>query len=260
MLKNLVFVSALSVASTVTAAQPPSQEALIATLRTGTPTERAAAVDQVAQIPPDQRGTPLWLALVDELQRLTKESEARDDMSASGKELPALGVLGGVPGYLLDLITVVGEWRDLRVLPALISAPGGGTIITEPIVRFGDIAVARHGHASHFAESIVALKMLMTGLATPPYNISPANLSAESRSGILQLAQDLLRPKGTLWPHLAIVASLALTTGDPELRRQVELLAKEPGVVSKVTGLIDAHSIDLIQHGIAAQLNEHPQR
>jgi hypothetical protein len=256
---------ALSLASTVTA-QPPSQEGLIATLRTGTPTERAAAVDQVAQIPPDQRGTRLWLALVDELQRLTKESEARDDVLASGKELPPLGVLGGVPGYLLDLITVVGEWRDLRVLPALISAPGGGMIVTEPIVRFGDIAVpslieaARHGHASHFAESIFALKMLITGLTTPPYNIPPANLSAESRSGILRLAQDLLRPKATWWPHLPIVASLALTTGNSELRRQVELLAKEPGVVSQVTGLIDAHSIDLIQHGIAAQLNEHPQR
>jgi hypothetical protein len=266
MLKTLVaLVGALSLASTV-AAQPRSQEELIATLRTGTPAERDAALDQVALIPPDQRGTALWLTLVNELQRLTKEDEAREDAVASGRELPAQGPLGGVPGYLRDLITVVGEWRDPRVIPALISAPGGGMIITEPIVRFGDVAVpslietARHGHASHFAGSMLALEMLMTGRTTPPYNIPPAALSPESRNGILRLAQDLLRPKATPWPHLPIVASLALTTGDPELRRQVELLAREPGVVSQVTGLIDAHSIDLIQHGIAARVKEHPQR
>jgi hypothetical protein len=266
MLKDLVaFAGALSLASTVTA-QIPSQEELISTLRAGAPTARAAAIDRVARIPPDQRGEDLWLALVDELQRLTRENDARDDLTAAGKEVPASGVLGGVEGYLPDLITVVGEWRDVRVLPALISAPGGGMIITEPILRFGDTAVpllidaARRGRRSQLGGSLLALQWLTEGFTNVAYNIPPANLSPQNREAILQLARDLLRPKAVSWSALPTVAALALATKDPDLTQQVELLAREPGLVSQVTGLVDAQSIDLIRNGIAARVKAHNDR
>jgi len=257
MLKHVVMLMA-------SLAQAPLQQDLITSLQTGTPAAREAAVRQATQIPLEERETDLWMALVNELQRVSKESEARDDLAAAGQPIAPSGRLGGgSEEYLPNLIGAVGQWRDLRALPALISAAGGGMIITEPIVRFGDAAVpslveaARHGHRSHRAGSLLALQYMLEGNQIAQHNIPPANLSPESRAAILQLARDLLRPKAANWSELPTVAGLALATADPQLRRQVELLAAEPGIVSEVTGLVDAQSIDLVQHGIAARLKKH---
>lgn len=264
MLKNLTaFIAILSLAAAA-AAQQRSQADLVATLRSGTPTEREAAIDRAAEIPPDERDTALWLALVHELERVSRESEAREDALAAGKESPTHGRLGGAGAhYVPDLIGVVAEWKDIRVLPALIAAPADGMIVTEPIVKFGDAAVpslldaVRRGRRSNVGGALLALQYLLEGMHIAPYNITPAELSSRNRNDIVRLARDLLRPKGAYWPHLPIVAGLALATGDADLRRQVELLASEPGIVSQVTGLVDAQSIDLVQHGIAARLKQH---
>jgi hypothetical protein len=263
MLKHSVMLMAsLSVASAV-AAQAPSQKDLIAGLGSETASVREATVRRIAQIPPDQREPDLWMALVNELQRISRESEARIDADAAGRPIPPSGRLGGgSDSYLPNLIGAVGQWRDIRALPALISAPGGGMIITEPIVRFGDAAVprlietARHGHRSHRVGSLLALQYLVEGKALAPYKIPPAALSPDNRDRILQLARELLRPKGTSPSELPIVAGLALATADPQLREQVELLAAEPGIVTQFTGLVDAEEIQRLQRAIGARLTQ----
>jgi hypothetical protein len=264
MLKQIVASVASLLVATSVAAQTPSQQDLIASLKSGSPSERETAVHQIAGVPPDQRQPELWLALVSELKSLTAEYQARDDAVATGQPLPTMGPVAGTSSeYLPALIGVVGQWRDPRVLPALIQAPGGGMIITEPILRFGDTAVpllidsARRGRRSQLGGSLLALQWLTEGFKNIAYNIPPANLSPQNREAILQLARDLLRPKAVNPSVLPTVAALALATNDPDLTQQVELLAENPGIVSQVTGVVDAQTIEVTQRGIAARLKIH---
>ena len=241
-------------------AQQPTQQDVARTLRNGALNDRHRAARDVLQIPPEQRDEGLWGALTDELQRVASESHARIDALNAGRDVPSLGEDHG--DYYRDLVEAVGQWPDRRALRPLISA-GGGMLATKGIVRFGEAAVpllieaARTGHTSEKGGALLALQILLEGFPVEPHNIPPTALSSPPREQILKLARELLRPGATEWRDLPMEAGLALATGDQALRDQVELLAREPGLVAQFTGAGDPNEITRVQNAIRARLDRH---
>jgi hypothetical protein len=136
-------------------------------------------------------------------------------------------------------------------------------LVVQGIVPFGERAVppliqaARTGHRGEQPAVVHTLQILLEGLPIEPYNIQPSPLSTGARQQILQLARDLLRPRPGVLRDLPTEADLALATGDVELRQQVELLAREPGLVAQFTGVGDANEIARLQRAIRVRLDRH---
>ena len=240
--------------------QQPTQQDLARTVQNGSLNARHQAARDALQIPPEQRDEALSVTLANELQRVASESHARSDALRAGRQVPSLGEDHG--DYYRDLVEAVSQWRDPRAIRPLISA-GGGMLATRGIVRFGEAGVpplieaARTGHSSEKGGTLLALQVLLEGFPVQPYNIPPTPLSPAARARILQLARDLLRPSASGSADLPLVAGLALATGDDALRGQVEMLAREPGVVAQLTGIGDANEIARLQNAIRARLDRH---
>jgi uncharacterized protein YfaS (alpha-2-macroglobulin family) len=91
--------------------------------------------------------------------------------------------------------------------------------------------------------------------------IEPAQLSAQSKQQIRDLARDLLKPRALKMPEatLHLVSRLALATGDPDLRKRVQTLADLPSELSDTTGITDANKLLQVQNSIRAALAQHKQ-
>jgi hypothetical protein len=87
--------------------------------------------------------------------------------------------------------------------------------------------------------------------------IAPAQLSTESKQQIRDLARDLLKPRTVLPGILQEVSSLALATGDPDLRQQVHTVVDFPTKFSDTTGITDVNRLLQAQNLIRAALGEH---
>ena len=254
----LFALSAITAQAAVQQATPPD---LARILGSGALNDRYQAARDVLQIPPEQRAEALWVALAGELQRVASESQARTDALIAGQQVPSLGEEHSE--YFAALIEAVSQWRDPRAIGPLISA-GSGMLATRGIVRFGDAAVpslidaARTSHRSQRGGVLLALQILLEGFTVGPY-IPPTPLSQTSREQILQLAHDLFHPGTTSLPDLPMAAGLALATDDETLRQQVELLAREPGVVAQWTGLGYPNEIARLQNAIRVRLDRHPR-
>jgi len=248
--------------SAVPAAQSQAQQDLVGIFRAGSLSDRYRAAQDVLQIPPGQRSEALWLALANELQRVASESHESTDALIAGRQLAPLGEEDSE--YYAELITAVADWRDPRALQPLISSVGRGMLVVQGIIPFGEVAVpplidaARAGPRGEQAAALGTLGILLEGFSRPPAPyFPPARISPSARQQILQLARDLLRPRPGVSRDLAVEAGLALATGDEELRQQVELLAREPGVVAQFTGLGDSTEIARIQNAIRFRLEQH---
>jgi hypothetical protein len=242
--------------------QSRTQQDLVGIFRAGSLSDRYQAAQDVLQIPPGQRSEALWLAIATELQRVGSESHERTDALVAGRQVPPLGEEHSE--YYAELITAVADWRDPRALQPLISSVGRGMLVVQGIIPFGEMAVpplieaARTGPRSEQAAALGTLGILLEGFSRPPAPyFPPAPLSSPARQQILQLACDLLRPRPGVQRDLTVEAGLALATGDEELRQQVELLAREPGVVAQFTGLGDSNEISRIQNAIRFRLEQH---
>ena len=252
---------ALSGMTVLAAAQQPTQEDFARILRSGALNDRHQAARDVLQMPPEQRGGALLAALANELQRVASESHARDDALNAGREVSSLGEDDS--DYYQNLVKVVSQWRDPRALEPLISSAGRGMLVIRGIVSFGEMAVpplidvARTGHRGERGGVLLTLQVLLEGSSIQPYNIPPTQLSPAAREQIVRFARDLLGPGAPGWRDLAMEAGLALATGDEDLRRQVELLASEPGLVAQSTGLGDPNEIARIQNAIRFRLDQH---
>ena len=169
----------------------------------------------------------------------------------------------GSSDYYQTLVAAVTQWQDPRALQPLISSAGRGMLVIRGIVPFGERAVApliqaaRTGHRGEQMGVLLTLQILLEGSRIEPYNIQPTPLSPAARQQIVQLARDLLRPRPGVWRDLPTEADLALATGDEELRQQVELLAREPGLIAQFTLAGDANEIARLQNAIRVRLDRH---
>jgi len=253
-----------------------NQPNLVRALQTGAFQERDGALEQVLEIPRAERSEQLWLALAAELEQEKAFSHqeletflATGDSSLTGD----CSLNGNFSAYLHHLIMAVAQWHDTRALPALISAASTGNDALEPIVQFGEAAVAplvsaaRQGHFSEQSSVLYALQLLVEGRSDIviagnilPARIAPAQLSTESKRQIRDLARDLLKPKAVKHSNvLYSVANLALATGDPDLRQQVQTLVDLPSQLSDTTGIKDANQLLQAHNLIRDALAEHKQ-
>jgi hypothetical protein len=253
------------------------QSTLVHALHSGTFQEREGALEQILEIPPGERTEQLWLALAGELEHEQAIEHRRlDGFLATGKQPTSDDVPGEhYSGFVNQLSSAVAQWHDTRALAALISAADRGNQVLIPIVQFGEVAVApliAAARQSHFFEQdsvLSALQLLLEGrpvIAMPGggtlanSGIVPAQLSPESKQQIRDLARDLLKPKAVeYFPTLARVANLALATGDPNLRQQVQVLVDLPSQLSDTTGVTDANQLLQAQNLIRATLAKHKQ-
>ena len=90
--------------------------------------------------------------------------------------------------------------------------------------------------------------------------IAPAQLSTESKQQIRDLARDLLTPKAVKYSNILYsVANLALATGDPDLRQQLQTLVDLPSQLSDTSGIKDANQLLQAHNLIRDDLAEHKQ-
>jgi len=247
-----------------------NQPNLVRALQTGTFQERDGALEQILEIPPAERSEQLWLALAAELEQEKAFSHQElETFLATGDS----SLNGNFSAYLHHLIMAVAQWHDTRALPALISAASTGNDALEPIVQFGEAAVAplvsaaRQGHFSEQSSVLYALQLLVEGRSDIviagnilPARIAPAQLSTESKQQIRDLARDLLKPKAVKYSNILYsVANLALATGDPDLHRQVQRLVDLPSQLSDTTGIKDANQLLQAHNLIRDALAEHKQ-
>jgi hypothetical protein len=248
-----------------------NQPDLVHALQTGTLQEREGALKQILEIPPGERSEQLWLALAAQLEaERAFVHQDLDTFRATGKT--ALPPGESYSGYLDPLMDAVSQWHDTRALPALVASASSGSNIIEPIVQFGEaavaplIAAARQGHFSEQDSVLWALQILLEGqsdiapggVLSPLGRIPPAPLSPQSRQQIRDLARDLLKPRVVPLPTITwpAVSCLALATGDPDLRQQVQMLADLPSELSNTTGITDANQLVQVQNSIRAALGE----
>jgi len=245
-----------------------NQPNLARALQTGAFQERDGALEQVLEIPPAERSEQLWLALAAELEqeKAFSHQELETFLATGDSSLD-----GNFSAYLHHLIMAVAQWHDTRALPALISAASNDAL--EPIVQFGEAAVAplvsaaRQGHFSEQSSVLYALQLLVEGRSDIVIagnilaaRIAPAQLSTESKQQIRDLARDLLKPKAVKYSNILYsVANLAVATGDPDLRQQVQTLVDLPSQLSDTTGIKDANQLLQAHNLIRNALAEHKQ-
>ena len=267
-----------------------NQADLIHALQTGTSLQqRKDALEQILQIPPAQRSEQLWLALADKLESESRLLHQETEALAAAVDAGTAPVVsderaeggGGYSEYLRELAEAVGQWHDTRALPALVDA--ASLVDRNVFLQFGDAAVAplvtgaRQGHWYEQSTVLFNLQTLLEGRPAIPTPVSPllgpvenpslfaaiepAQLSAQSKQQIRDLARDLLKPRALKMPEatLRLVSRLALATGDPDLRQRVQTLADLPSELSNTTGITDANKSLQVQNSIRAALAQHKQ-
>lgn len=268
-----------------------NQADLIHALQTGTSLQqRKDALGQILQIPPAQRSEQLWLALADKLESESRLLHQETEALAAAVDAGTAPVVSDEreedevgAEYLRELAEAVGQWHDTRALPALVDA--ASLVDRNVFLQFGDAAVAplvtgaRQGNWYEQSTVLFNLQTLLEGRPAIPTPVSPllgpvenpslfaaiepAQLSAQSKQQIRDLARDLLKPKA-LRSELVVVtlpqvSNIALATGDPDLRRQVQALADLPSELSNTTGITDANKLLQVQNSIRAALAQHKQ-
>jgi len=268
-----------------------NQADLIHALQTGTSLQqRKDALGQILQIPPAQRSEQLWLALADKLESESRLLHQKTEALATAVDPGTAPVVSDEreedevgAEYLRELAEAVGQWHDTRALPALVDA--ASLVDRNVFLQFGDAAVAplvtgaRQGHWYEQSTVLFNLQTLLEGRPAIPTPVSPllgpvenpslfaaiepAQLSAQSKQQIRDLARDLLKPKAFRSELVVVtlpqVSNIALATGDPDLRRQVQALADLPSELSNTTGITDANKLLQVQNSIRAALAQHKQ-
>src|SRR5215468_2663584 len=207
-----------------------NQADLIHALQTGTSLQqRKDALGQILQIPPAQRSEQLWLALADKLESESRLLHQKTEALAAAVDPGTAPVVSDEreedevgAEYLRELAEAVGQWHDTRALPALVDA--ASLVDRNVFLQFGDAAVAplvtgaRQGHWYEQSTVLFNLQNLLEGRPAIPTPVSPllgpvenpslfaaiepAQLSAQSKQQIRDLARDLLKPRAVKYSSI----------------------------------------------------------
>lgn len=126
------------------------------------------------------------------------------------------------------LAIVVGEFTDLRALPAFENALGLGPAIARGLAAFGEPAVpslleaARTGERSSIiTDALLALRLIAEGKGQVP-------LSPSSREALIAVARARIEPKQASFVFLVRAIDIAVVLDDPGLIDTVEQMAADP--------------------------------
>ncbi len=210
--------------------------------------QRYEALLELRQIPPAQRDARQWAALAREAHRALAASrlpEARGRHEEYADYLSALG-------------WTIAESRDPAMIQVLLEFVGISGPATAALGRFGALAIPGliqiiNDGRSRFTDKDGARSALADMLGQ-----GNASISDQNRRQILEVAER------ELYQHLTFgnvidVAVLALATGRPDLRAELERLAGDTQPWIR-RGLSDRDQIKQCQRSIQVQLQEHDAR
>lgn len=220
----------------------------------GSVEQRLAALVEILDVPPDQRDPAVWSAIQREATRVLayrrrprppRESDEQRGLNST---------------YSAGLVRALGESRDPIVIPLLIEYSGASKYAIDGVARFGDLAVpamlrTAKGNKNDLNQKggvASALAALLRG----PVSGAIAPLSDTSHREITAFAEELLAADAQRESdEIVNLASVALATGRPDLRVEVERLATDRAAWMR-HGVVSSFSIELGQRVLQAQLKK----
>ncbi len=215
-LASLVLVAQLVAAGR---ADPAPRRVRAADLEHGSVERRLEALAAILEIPPERRDPAMWDALRRESVRMLPYRRGQKRVSEADQETYST--------YTMGLLKALGESRDPATIPYLLEFASSGTLANNGLARFGSLAISALLPAARAPQdgsdgrsgAIGALAVMLEGM---PGMVAP--LTDADRKDISALAEELLGPR--FWAGNGVaIAHLALGTGRPDLRAQLEELA-----------------------------------
>lgn len=188
---------------------------------------RNRALETAIKLGPANTGPELRVALIKALEQEGQIHARRHDSFRRGESLPPLED----PEFILAVSRTVAQLRDPNAIPALAGALGTGFTVIRALAGFGEraapavLAVVTNADSYHEAvnEGLIALRLMVESSQAHP-------LSAGTTVQIKRAAEQRLNTLGQMastGSTLRWAIDLAVTLGDPDLRRIVESLAAD---------------------------------
>lgn len=223
----------------VTSAQQPSdlspdeRDRILGMLGDGSPDERGDAVLAIQRIPVEERDRDILQALTAEATRLAAQLEER------GKKLDEGEQVGPWPYpemHLRDVLELLAESHDSRVIPALFPFITTGSIVQSALASFGEPALEylfeavavndEPANVLRLNAAFYTLQIMLDGESgSEPLTVRNP-ISSASRQRIEDVAWQWLTPERERDPWIVGgVTGLAVATGNPGLIERVSALA-----------------------------------
>ena len=216
-------------------------------IESGTTRQRMDALIEIGET----RSPAILAAVRREADRMMREFY-RGSIATKENEEPDL-----YDNYTGALVQILGESGDPAHIPVFIDHAGSGSWAANWLVKFGNVAVpamlqAARRHRDDSNQRMGVCLALARMLKADPVMSSP--LTDESRQQIGVLAAELIE-KQLGYGNSFGIAVLALATGRPDLRQQLERLAVDESLW-RARGLRDRALVTQAQGGIAIQLRQ----
>jgi hypothetical protein len=228
------------------------ERANAAQLETGSVEERLKALVDLLTISPPQREPAIFEAVKREATRMLAYYRRHEQVSDDERELNS--------AYAAGLVRALGESKDPTIIPTLIAYAGFVSYASDALVTFGDVAVPAMILTVQGSEDDLSQREGVTvalGDILGASGSSTIHLSDVNRQRMIVLADELLKEKFT--PNNIVgITVLALATGRPDFREQLEELAKSRESWNR-RGVVDSFMIQLGQSIIQAELRKSPK-
>ena len=219
------------------------QEQLVASLVGGTALERRVAAATIGDIPVSQRIPMIRFALEEEIARYQNELQARKDVLNRGGSVSPREDHGE---YLFTILNLLIQYEDPTLVDRLIPFLRTGNRVVTAVAYYGELAAPSVlAVASDPTEDVFQVTSALRALDRMLATSSSHPLSDHSRERIVRLAAALIGAHER--PTVALGAiKLAVSTRDPELRAEVEVLAKDEAAVRRL-GFRDPAMVAAVQ-------------
>lgn len=220
-------------------------------LERGSIDERLDALAAVRDLPPAGRGAVILDAVEREARRMLAWYRKPPQVDHDASDVYDL--------YSMGLLRVLKESQDPRFIPIFVDFSLMAAEASTALVDFGEPAVpallgAIWDTDDSLSRRVSSTAVLATILCRSTRGLAPP-LSADHRREIWALARELLGSRFNPG-NIGGIASLALATGQPELRRQLEELATDRTAWVR-RGVTTDWSIDFFQRIVAYELKTH---
>jgi hypothetical protein len=220
-------------------------------LERGPIAKRLRVLVDVLEVPPQERTPELWAAL---------KQEALEMLPYRRKPVADEDTRELISAYTAGLVQALAQSSDPSVIPVLIQYSTASMHATNRLATFGERALplllrAAMGTENDLNQKGGAASALAEMLRRPASDLI-APLSGDSRRHIATFAEQLLVQGSPLKSdEIVNLADVALATGRPDLRQEVERLATD-AQAWKQHGVTTPFSIDLGQRVIQSILKK----
>lgn len=225
------------------AQNPPDRDRIASALSQGSSEERITAVSAILQIPAAQRGPTIRAAVVLELARYQRELEVRAAAIRAGETIAPREDHGA---YLADLLEILIDYDDPDIIDPLIPFIGTGNRVMNVLAQFGgsalegvaSVAASLESSSRDASAALTTLERMLTQPVRQP-------LTEQSKQRVASVAAQRLigtQDPIVLWSAI----SLAVSTGDADLRARVQQIADDPDAIRDL-GITQPNLIEYVQ-------------